>query len=253
VDNRDIGAIGKWELRINKCYGTFKMKTILNIIICFLLLGCVDNKGEQKEEQPIEVKQVSSDTLTKEETYKPKNIEFDIDKFKKESDSLLKFLKGENYIFELQTDIFNFKIDNPETFTKGHGIFWQLYRDSSERIVRHHLYVPNTKKQLRIYVVEAEYKSKEHLESVISKLQMTMNDSLSAPDSDDFIKMRLSPINDYIIASDKKMLWLNGAYPYSNREFLKFIDCLKNNIDTTIYKGRIICLFGKDCENKDVL
>ena len=30
-----------------------------NIIICFLLLGCVNNKGEQKEEQTIEVKQDS--------------------------------------------------------------------------------------------------------------------------------------------------------------------------------------------------
>lgn len=233
-------------------YGTFKMKTILNIIICFLLLGCVNNKGEQKEEQTIEVKQDSSDTLTKEETYKTKEIEFDIGKFKKESDSLLKSFKGENYFFDLQTDIFDFRTDNPETFTKGHGIFWQLYQDTSERIVRHLLYVPNTKKQLRIYLVEAEYKNKEHLEKVISKLEKTMNDSINAPDSDDFQKWRLSPISDYIIASDNKMYWLNGSYPYSNREFLQFIDCLKNNIDRTKFKGRIICLFGKDCENENV-
>jgi hypothetical protein len=183
---------------------------------------------------------------------KTKNIEFDINRFKKESDSLLKSLKGEFFFFELQTDIFNFKTDNPETFTKGHGIFWQLYQDTSERIVRHRLYVPNTKKQLRIYLVEAEYRNKEHLEKVISKLEKTMNDSINAPDSDDYQKWRLSSISDYVIASDNKIYWLNGAYPYSNREFLKFIDCLKNNIDTTTFKGRIICLFGKDCENENV-
>jgi hypothetical protein len=228
------------------------MKKILNIITCFLLIGCVDNKGEQKEEQSIEIKQVSNDTLTKEETTKTKNTGFDIGRFKKESDSLLKSLKGENYFFELQTDIFDFMTDNPETFTKGNGIFWQLYQDTSERIVRHHLYVPNTKKQLRIYLVEAEYRNKEHLDKVISKLEKTMNDSINAPDSDDYQKWRLSPISDYVIASDNKMYWLNGAYPYSNREFLKFIDCLKNNIDTTTFKGRIICLFGKDCENENV-
>jgi hypothetical protein len=91
-----------------------------------------------------------------------------------------------------------------------------------------------------------------HLEKVISKLEKTMNDSINAPDSDDYQKWRLSPISDYIIASDNKMYWLNGAYPYSNREFLKFIDGLKNNIDTTRFKGRIICLFGKDCENENV-
>lgn len=228
------------------------MKTIINITICFLFFGCVDNKGKQKEEQPIEIKEVSIDTLTNEDISKTRNNEFDIDRFKKESDSLLKSLKGENYSFELQTDIFKFKTDNPETFTKGHGIFWQLYQDSSERIVRHHFFVPNTKKQLRIYLVEAEYKNKEQMEKVISKLEKTMNDSINAPDSDDFQKWRLSPISDYIIASDNKMYWLNGSYPYSNKEFLKFIDCLKNNLDTTTYRGRIICLFGKDCENENV-
>ena len=121
------------------------MKTILNIIICFFLFGCAGNKEEQKEKLPIEIKEVSNDTLTREETDKP-SIEFDIIRFKTESDSLLKSLKGEKYFFELETDIFNFTADNPETFTKGHGIFWQLYQDTSERIVRHHLYVPNTKK-----------------------------------------------------------------------------------------------------------
>jgi hypothetical protein len=49
-------------------YGTFKMKTILKIIICIFLFGCVDNKGERKEEQSIEIKQVSTDTLTKVDT-----------------------------------------------------------------------------------------------------------------------------------------------------------------------------------------
>ena len=76
-------------------YGTFKMKTILKIIICIFLFGCVDNKGERKEEQSIEIKQVSTDTLTKVDTDKTKNIEFDINRFKKESDSLLKSLNGE--------------------------------------------------------------------------------------------------------------------------------------------------------------
>ena len=77
-----------------------------------------------------------------------------------------------------------------------------------------------------------------------------MNDSINAPDSDYFTKWRLSPTNDYVMTSDRTLYWLNLSYPYSNNEVLRFIDCLKNNVDTTEFKGRIICLFGSDCKKQ---
>ena len=183
---------------------------------------------------------------------KAKTKEFDINRFQSETDSLLKALKDENYFFELKSDTFNFKTDNPEIFTKGHGIFWLLYQDSSERIVRYYLFEPNTEKKLRIYLVEANYNTKDQLERVITKLETSMNDSINAPDSDFFTKWRLSPTNDYVITSDKKLYWLNISYPYSNNEVLKFIDCLKSNVDTTKFKGRIICLLNSNCKSKNV-
>jgi hypothetical protein len=228
------------------------MKTVLFITICFSLFGCTDNKEQQKEKQSSELKEVSDDTLKEEKTVKQENKEFNIIRFHEETDSLLKKLKGERYFFELKSDTFKFKTDNPEIFTKGHGIFCLLYQDSSEKIVRHYLFEPNTQKKLRIYLVEADYNKKEQLEKVITKLETLMNDSINAPDSDDFTKWRLSPTNDYVMTSDKKLYWLNLSYPYSNNEVLKFIDCLKRNVDTTKFKGRIICLFGSDCKNKNV-
>ena len=96
-------------------------------------------------------------------------------------------------------------------------------------------------------------KNKKNLfERVISNLEASMNDSINNPDSNSFSKWRLSPTNDYIMISDKKLLWLNLSYPYTNNEVLKFIDCLKRNMDTAQFKGRIICLFGSDCKNKNV-
>jgi hypothetical protein len=228
------------------------MKTIIYITTCILLFACT-NKGEnQKVKQTNEIDTVSIDTLKPQETIKPKIKEFEINKFHSDVDSLLKVLKNENYTLELKSDTFNFKTDNPETFTKGHGIFWLLYQDSTEKIVRHHLFEPKTKKKLRIYIVEANYDKREQLEQVITKLETSMNDSINAPDSDCFTKWRLSPTNDYVMTSDKMLYWLNMSYPYSNNEVLKFIDCLKNNVDTTKFKGRIICLFGSDCKNKNV-
>lgn len=228
------------------------MKTILYITICFFLLGCTDSKEQQKEKQSSEVNSVSNDRSKEEETVMPKIREFNIQKFQRETDSLLKTLKDQRYFFELKSDTFNFKTENPEILTTGHGMFWLLYQDSSERIVRHYLFEPNTKKKLSIYLVEADYNKKEQLQQIIKKLETSMNDSINAPDSDYFTKWRLSPINDYVMTSDKKLYWLNLSYPYSNTEVLKFIDCLKNNVDTTKFKGQIICLFGSDCKNKNV-
>lgn len=228
------------------------MKTIIYITISFLLFGCTDNKNRKREELSNEINTVSNDTLIPKEKTKPKIKEFDINRFLLEADSLLKVLKDEKYSLELKSDTFNFKTDNPEIFTKGHGIFWLLYQDSSERIVRHYLFEPNTKKKLRIYIVEANYNKKEQLEQVVTKLETSMNDSINAPDSDDFTKWRLSPTNDYVMTSDNKLYWMNMSYPYSNNEVLKFIDRLKSNVDTTKFKGRIICLFGSDCKNKNV-
>jgi hypothetical protein len=195
---------------------------------------------------------ISDDSLKIEEPAKPKIQEFEIDRFQSEADSLLKVLKDEKYSLELKSDTFNFKTDNPEIFTKGHGVFWLLYQDRSERIVRHYLFEPNTRKKLRIYVVEANYDNKEQLEKVITKLETSMNDSINAPDSDYFTNWRLSPTNDYVMTSNNKLYWMNMSYPYSKKEVLKFIDCLKSNVDTTKFKGRIICLFGSDCKNKNV-
>lgn len=228
------------------------MKTIAYITICILLFSCTDNGGNKKAKQSNEANTVSIDTLKAEETINPKVKAFDIYRFHSEAASLLKELKSKNYTLELKTDTFNFKIDNSEIFTKGHGIFGLLYQGSSERIVRHYLFEPNTKKKLRIYIAEANYNKKEQLEQVITKLETSMNDSINAPDSSNFTKWRLSPTNDYVMTSDKTLYWLNISYPYSNNEVLKFIDCLKSNVDTTRFKGRIICLFGSDCKNKNV-
>lgn len=221
-------------------------------MICFLLYGCLENKQQQKEKPSIEIDAVSNDTLQTEKTTKSETKKFDINRFHLKADLLLKSLKHEKYSFELKTDTFNFKTDDPETFSKGHGIFWRLYRDSSERVVRHHLFEPNTKKKLRIYLIEADFSKKEQLEQVIGNIESSMNDSINAPDSDYFTNWRLSPTNDYVMTSDKKLYWLNLSYPYSNSEVLKFIDCLKSNVDTAKFKGRIICLFGSDCKNKNV-
>jgi hypothetical protein len=235
-----------------------KMKTILYIITVLFLVSCQDNKKQNQENNLSNTENDALESLSVEKGSPPlteeaiKNMEFDIQNFQQQCDSLLKRFKGDRYSFEMKSDTFNYLTDNAEEFTKGHGIFWQLYRDSSERIVRNYLFDPKTKKQFRIYLVEADYADSRHLDSKLAELETSMNDSINAPDCNDYKKWKLSPVSDYIIVSDKKLFWLNISYPFSNKEFLKFVDCLKNNIDTTKYKGRIICLFGSDCRVKNV-
>ncbi len=224
------------------------MKTILYIIICFSLFACVDKEGQQKAKQVNKINPVLNDSLKAEEIIKPKTKEFDINKFQVETDSLLKALKGEKYFFELKSDTFNFNIDNPEIFTKGCGIFWRLYQDSTEKIVRHYLFDPKTRLKLRIYLAEVNYEKEEQLERVITRLE-TEKFYL---ESDASGRWRLSPTSDYVMISDKTLYWMNLSYPYSNNEVLRFIDCLQSNVDTTKFKGRIICLLGSDCKNKNV-
>ena len=221
------------------------------------MLSCTDNK--QKQEKPSteaetsinEALSIETNNLCSEED-SVENKVFDIQRFQLQCDSLLKRLKGDRYSFKIKSDTFNYSIDNPEVFNYGHGIFGLLYLKKSERIVRHYIYEPKTRKQFRIYLVEALYTHSSHLDSTLAVLKETMNNSLNSPDSDHFFKMRLSPVNDYVITSDRKLYWMNASYPYSNEEFLKFIDVLKNNLDRTKFKGKIICLFGSNCKTENV-
>ncbi len=221
------------------------MRAVPCIFFCLSLLACqVEHRSVPENQEAYDdsayVVEVQ-DLLSEEE-------EFDVYSFLAACDSLLKALKGERYHFELQSDTVYFGLETQEQFPWQHGIFRPLLLDTSEWIIRHRLYSPGTREQLRIYLAEAQYTHPAYLDNVLAQLEKNMLDSLSVTGNAIFIRMGLSPVKDYIAASEKKLFWLNVGYPYSNENFFTFVDVLKHHIDTSAFVRQIICLAGKDCQ-----
>lgn len=221
-------------------------------LLILIIFGC-SNSSNTNEKKIIE-----KDTLSNKEqilfskTYNRRKI-FHIETFVNKADSLLKRLKGSQYNFESKTDTIDLKYKNKESQRFKVGMFYHLLSDSLTSVVRHYIFAPKTKKTLRVYLIEATYTSKESLESKMSELLVSMNDSaVDGLDSYEFVKVGLTPCHDYIATGNNKLYWLNLYYPYSRTEFDQFISCFKSVIDTTEYKDRIICYFGGDCNEKNV-
>lgn len=235
------------------------MNPIAFIIAVLIFISCSDTPNGNQSKHTERYDTISNDVITiakesvdKSAEYK-ENDEFNIKRFRLQCDSLLKSMKGEQYSFKIQSDTFDCLTDNAEEFTYGHGLFWRLYQDTSKRVIRHYLFAPNTKKKIRIYLIEAYYNQRKDLSEKIKNLEIAMNDTMPRCNHcNNYVKMRLSPLHDYVMTGERKLYWLNAGYPYSNSEFLQFVNCLKANVDNTKYKGEIICLFGSDCKNKNV-
>lgn len=219
------------------------------ILILALIVSCNQEKAinSRNEGQPIDSVHIKSSTDF--ESNETLNSPFQIDKYITESDSILKTHKGDNYSFVHEADTFDYFTEHMYESKRNNGIFSSLCRHPSESIIFHRLYDPNTKKQLRLLLAEATYSTNAELEKVVSELIEHMHDSIpDGFDSDHLTTWRLSPIHDYVITSSNKLFWLNAAYPYSNSEFKTWINSLKENLNQNDFKGRIICLFGSDCE-----
>lgn len=221
-------------------------------ILLLMLLSC-SNSTKKSDKKVVDANSLSNQEQIKFPKLEREEHQFHIEDFVYKADSLLKKIKGSQYCFELKTDTIDLTYQDKESRKFRAGLFHHLQSDSLTNVIRHYIYEPKTKAPLRIHLVEATFTGKESLEKKISELFVSMNDSMVAGwDATDYIKMRLTPCHDYIATGNKKLYWLNLYYPYNRAEFHQFISCFKSVIDTTEFKGRIICYFGGDCHNKNV-
>jgi hypothetical protein len=228
-----------------------KINLYILALLAILLVSCLNQKNENK----IEI--IETDSLN--EIHHPSRAKlvtqdkFQIEKFRMQSDSLLKLIKGEKYGFEILTDTIDLDYRNKESRKFKVGMFWHLQGDSITEIIRHYIYAPKTKKMFRIYLNEVTFSSKKALENKMSELFVSMLDSMPCGfDCDYFVKVGLTPGHDYITTANNKLYWMNLYYPYKRSEFHQFVSCLKSNIDTLKFEGRIICYFGGEYKNKNV-
>ena len=223
---------------------------IFNLILTLLIIvSCNPEKAIESNNEEHLVDSVHTKKSTDLELNKPLQPPFQIDKYIAESDSILKNLKGDNYLFVHEADTFDYSTEHMYESKRNLGIFSSLCLYPSESIIFHRLYVPNSKKQLRLLLAEATYSNNTQLEKTVSELIEHMHDSIpDGFDSENMVTWRLSPIHDYVITNNNKLFWLNAAYPYSNSEFKIWIKSLEGNLNQEDFKGRIICLFGSDCE-----
>ena len=117
------------------------MKNIIFAIIIFFIVinSCLNRKDNDRINN-------SEETILSSDDIEDCEVDVDIEVFKQQCDSLLKEWKNEKYYFELKSDTFNFVTDDREKFQYGHGWFSVLYRDTTNLVVRHYMFAPNTKK-----------------------------------------------------------------------------------------------------------
>lgn len=216
------------------------MKNPIFITILLFALVCCSKKKQIQE-------RIVNDEIVQSIPSFPE-CDIDLHAFMGQCDSFLKEKESEKYYFALESDTFNYFTDNMEIFMYGHGLFMPLFLDTTDLIVRHYMYEPNTKRMLRIYLVEVKYKNEHDLNKQLNKLILRMD--VDIPYSSH--KLGLSQYHDYITISQDELLWLNASYEYSQRDFLHLVEILKQNINTNKYVGKILCLFGADCTTENV-
>lgn len=227
------------------------MKTVYIYILLFIILfSCSDLQTKTDSNTPIDSIAKTDSTIKNEKIISP---DLNIQKFKNQIDSLLLIKKGNKYTYCLKTDTFYYSNNDIKTLKFKGGLFYHLISESITSVICNYFFVPNTQEMLRVYLIDATFKNKKSLKNKIDELKISMKDSMPGGfDCDYYVNIGLTPCHDYIMTSNNKLYWLNIYYPYSRNEFLKYIKCLKENVDTSIFKGQIMCFFGGECTDNNV-
>ena len=177
-----------------------------------------------------------------------KQFLFNVDKFTLELDSLIPIFEDNVSSFEYESDTLAIKTSNEDLAQLKNGLFKSLFSVYLDTVIIHHYFVPDTKKILRIYLLEAVY-----TDSTMSKMRVESlkkeSQSLSPVEDGDYQMLTgLTVTNDYLIRQANKIYWLNVACQYSKKEYYEFIECFKSNLNNYIESDSIICFCGGKCK-----
>ena len=146
-----------------------------------------------------------------------------------------------------ETDTIAIKTSNEDLAELKNGLFKSLYSVYLDTVIMHHYFVPNTKKVLRIYLLEAFYSDSTMSKMRIESLKKESQSTSPVEDGDYELLTGLTMTNDYLIRQENKIYWLNVACQYSKNEYYEFIECFKANLNYFSESDSIICFCGGEC------
>ena len=222
-------------------------RDILKIVISVsLTLSSCINKNDEDNNRYISENRISANDTIEEKANQNENL-LDLAQLKIDLDSFAISVKETQEPFDLRTDTVGENSTDKALWDFKKGIFELINPDSTELLVRHHFSIPNTKRILRLYLLELKFPNTLESESFFKKL-INRKDYKADLTGGYYLDFGLTGTTDYVIKIDEAILWFNVSCQYSKVEFNQLIEILRNNMELREAEDVIKCFCQYGCE-----
>jgi len=225
------------------------MKILIIILPILLnLFSCVGNKNEDNNKEVEEVNNEQK-TIIVNSTIKEKKQQplIDLYKLKDELDTFAINVKKTKQSFKLHTDTVGEKSSDKELWAFNNGVFKLINTDSTELLIRHYLFIPKTKRILRLYFLELKYPSTKESKLFFKKL-LAHKKYKADLTGGYYLNYGLTGTTDYVVRLGETILWFNVSCQYSKNDFNKLIEIFRKNIILSETTDVIKCYCQELCE-----
>ena len=206
------------------------------------MISCNINPRECDDKK---ISSIQTDTIIETDANTRRIEILDIKKFQLFADTILSDIKGKPSSFKVITDTVFFN-EMPD-FEKNKTIQGFITR-KSEATFKHQFKLSSPNEVLSLTLYEAEFNSKETLDSVFTYLKYLANEDAVGAQEIPYAP-GLSYENDYVTRSERHLLWLNSKCPYSFKNHLRYAKALRESLNNVTMIDSIVCSCGAvDCK-----
>jgi hypothetical protein len=226
-----------------KPLATITMKHPTLLLLTVLIYSCSTNFNKNRNEN-LSIKDASRCNSNQNLKIQTKNsIGINLIDFKKRSDSLITLILNKPTSFEILTD--TIRASNLESNQKSYlsSLEYLLVRKSN-LFIRHFFKLEKPNNLLSFNLFEVFYNSYDSLNSSFSILKKSSSGIIK--DDDSILNVPgLTYQNDYLLKSDRYLIWLNSGCVYGFKNHLKFAIALKESLKNIVAQDSIVCECGK--------
>ena len=206
------------------------------------MISCNINQRESDDKK---ISSIQTDTIIETDANTRRIEILDIKKFQLFADTILSDIKGKPSSFKIITDTVFF--NEMSDFEKNKTIQGFITK-KSEVTFKHQFKLSAPNEVLSLTLYEAEFNSKETLDSVFTYLKYLANEDEVGAQEITYAP-GLSYENDYVTRSERHLLWLNSKCPYSFKNHLRYAKALRESLNNEKMIDSIICSCGAvDCK-----
>jgi len=172
-------------------------------------------------------------------THNPEKVEcINIQEFLKNANVLITSILGRNTTFKLVSDTLKHSNSNDDLDIKD---IENYILDKSNFTLRHFLVIDPPNNQYSLYILEAQFTSKESLDSVFINLKYLANEDRSTPG--------LTYSNDHICRYQNYLIWIHSRCIYSFQNHMRFAHLIRESYNNHEILDSIKCKCGAvNCE-----